>query len=192
MATIPTIEPTAFFAGDTVKWDKSFSDYPASGGWTLTYYLRGTNTYTVNQITTTGDTFNVNIPAATTATYAAGDYWLFGFVTKGTERFQIYSGQVEVKPNQATLSSTYDGRTHVQIVLDALEAAIEGVATREELSYTVNSGGIQRMIQFLSRAEMIQMHAYYSNLRRQEVAAENIAKGKGSGNRILTRFTEPT
>ena len=35
--TVPTGEPTELVAGDTWTWDRSLADYPAAGGWTLTY-----------------------------------------------------------------------------------------------------------------------------------------------------------
>ena len=40
--TIPSVEPLAFRAGNTIKWKRSESDYPA-GTWTLTYYIRQKN-----------------------------------------------------------------------------------------------------------------------------------------------------
>src|SRR3990170_3975155 len=49
MADIPTIEPSEIVAGDTLKFKKSLSDYPATT-WTLTYYLLKSGT----QITFSG------------------------------------------------------------------------------------------------------------------------------------------
>jgi len=90
MTGIPVLdrEPDEIVAGDTIKWKRSFSDYPAST-WTLTYALRSVATSsTAIELTATDDDddHSVNVLAATTGAWIAGDYAWDAYVTNGTER----------------------------------------------------------------------------------------------------------
>jgi len=61
MATVKNFEPDKLTAGVTWKWERSFSDYPASE-WTLTYYLRKDGaTATSFSATADGDTHLVTV-----------------------------------------------------------------------------------------------------------------------------------
>lgn len=92
---VPTIEPTSARAGDSWLWDISYSDYPASEGWALTYELRGAQQITLGsiagEVTTDGDGWNVVIPASRTATFDA-DTCQFVAVLTGSG---TYAGRVK-------------------------------------------------------------------------------------------------
>ena len=185
-------EPTSFFAGDTVTWDKSLSDYKASEGWTLQYRFRGpAGTALGSPISASadGDDFTVTVAASVTTTWPAGNYCLFGFVTKASERHNVFEGQVEVRPNHLDQGGSYDGRTHAKKVLDAIEAMLEGTASREEQSYSINVGGKDRMLQFFPREELVKFRNFYKREVESELAAERISNGMGSGKKIRVRFT---
>lgn len=188
---IPDFEPTQFTAGDTVKWSRSLSDFSASDSWQLSYRVRGLTTYSIAwgvEVTASGANFNVVVPAATSATWAAGDYQLFGFVTKASERQQIYTGALAIIPNHVAVSNNYDPRTRIQRTLEAIEAMMEGTASREEQGYTITHGAVTQTLALFPRDQLIKLHSYYSRLRAEEIAAERANAGKGSGRRILTRF----
>ena len=70
-APIPTTEPTELRAGDTWKWTRSLSDYPASI-WTLTYVLVQAAVQKSITASASGDDFSVSVAKATTAAYAEG------------------------------------------------------------------------------------------------------------------------
>jgi hypothetical protein len=147
-AAIPNIEPQQIRAGDTIKWTREFGDYPASDGWALAYRLiNAAQKYDVNGSQVTTDTngrgFLITIPAATSASFATGDYKFVANVTKGSERYTVAQGQITVLPNLAAQSSAFDGRTANQKVLDALEAMIAGRTDVEE--YTIGTRSIKKM-----------------------------------------------
>lgn len=188
MAEIPTIEPTQFRAGDTVKWEKSLADYLASAGWTLKYRLiNSAGKYDITAAAD-GDDHAVTVTAATSAAYTAGTYQWQAYVETGSgasrEQYTIGTGTVEILPNLAGLSAAYDTRSHVKKVLDALRAALEGRASRTDLNYTVAG----RTLQSMTHAELISAVAKYESLYKTELAAESINKGLGSGRRVVTRF----
>lgn len=190
---MPDTEPTSFFAGDTVTWDKSLDDYSAADSWTLNYVLRGPQTcaFTAGWIVADGTGWTVTIPAESTLVWTAGDYTLFGWVTKAAERFQVVEQKLTIKPNFAVNKGTFDNRSHVKKTLDAIEACIEGNASRDEKSYSINYGGRERTLELVPKAELIAMHSRYSELYRQELQAERISKGMKGGGKILTRFVAP-
>lgn len=189
-----SFEPTEIIAGDTLAWTKDLADYPATDGWHLSYRLRGNTNYDIawgTHVTTDGAGFSISVPAATTSSWVPGNFWLFGFVTDGTERHQIIKVQVTVQPDSQTVSQSYDGRSHARKALDAIEAVLEGSASREESMYQLDFGGKMRQLQFCPKEELIKMRNYYKREVDSELAAERIAKGLGGKSQILVRFTRP-
>ena len=188
-----SLEPTEVFAGDTIKWRKSLSNYPAST-WQLSYDIRGSANYDLAwaaEVTADGNDFLITVPAATSAAWTAGDYWLYGFVTDGTDRANVYSGRLKIKPNQGTATSVYDGRTHARKTLAAIEAVLEGTATREESQLSVAFGGHSRSLALRPIEELLKMREYYRREVYEEEQAELMEKGLGTGNRHLIRFRRP-
>lgn len=117
-ADIPDREPTEITAGDTVKWNKSLTDYKASDSWVLAYVVIGQNGRYVITTTTSGDNHAITMLAATTAVWVAGDYSVRGYVTKGAEQYTVYEGKLKVKPNLITATGLYDDRSDAQIAYD--------------------------------------------------------------------------
>jgi hypothetical protein len=148
VSAIPTKEPEVITAGDTVKWTRQYGDYPASAGWELNYYLRtpvAVNKFAFGtEITASGDSFAVVIPALTSAGWTHGTYKWAAFVTKGEERYGVGTGVMLIKPNLAT-TTPIDDRSHVQKVYEALCAVIENRATADDQSYTIGGRSLTRM-----------------------------------------------
>lgn len=133
-ATIPTCEPRRLRAGDTWRWQKSLSDYPADT-WTLYYVLLpedGTaNAKITITATSNGSAHDVNVAKATTANYTATNYAMIGYVDDGTNRETLDyldSFRVEVLPDPATITSN-DARTTAEKILAKLETAFESLST---------------------------------------------------------------
>jgi hypothetical protein len=186
-----SFEPQEIIAGDTLTWSKDLPDYSATDGWQLSYRLRGNANYDLawgTVVSANGSGFVVSVPSATTHSWAAGTYWLFGFVTKTSERYQIIKVEVVVQPDSQSASQSFDGRSHAKKCLQAIEAMLEGNASREEQSYQIDIQGKMRQLQFCTKAELIQFRNYYKREVESELAAERIAKGLGGGRKILTRF----
>lgn len=180
-------EPSSFIGGDTVSWTKSLNDFSAADGWVLTYEFRGANRKTVT-CAANGSGFLATITAEDSAAYIPGDYYVFGYASKGTERYSVFQGKISVKQNPAAGNSPFDGRTHAKRCLDAIEATLEGNASRDESSYSIQFGGTNRQLSLCSKDELMKMRNYYLSEVRREEQAERLAQGGDRGNRILVRF----
>jgi len=183
-ADIPTRFPTTVVAGDTVKYQLSLADYPAGDGWTMTTEIVGSSadlgTFTA---VASGDDYLTTIAATTTAGWAAGDYSYQIIVTLSSERFTVERGTVTVKPDLAT-ASTLDGRTHAKTVLDAIEALLEGKATKDQASYSIAGRSLARY----TFEELLVLRSKYQAEVQAETNADRIAKGLGTSAKIHTRF----
>ncbi|MBC8324305.1 MAG: hypothetical protein H8E27_01590 [Verrucomicrobia subdivision 3 bacterium] len=184
MADVATKEPAKLRAGDTLKWDKTLDDYPANDSWVLKYAFRGNaGTFDITAGSSGAD-HSVSVSPTTTTGYAAGIYDVLGFVEKGTDRYTVYTGRIEILPDLETAGSSYDGRTHVKKTLDAIEATLENRAGKEILESTIEGVAIKR----IPHEELIAMRSKYFGWYQQELAADRIAQGVGTGRTILTRF----
>jgi len=179
MAEIPTIEPQSIIKGDTLKFTKSLPDYPA-GTWILTYTFLGPTKQTVTAAQSGTD----HAVSASTTSWTAGDYAYQGKVTNGSETYTVAEGTITVKPSMADLTAGADTRSHVKTVLDSIEAAIEKRATRTDLEVTIAG----RTIRHMTPEELIRWHSHYKKLYQQELQAERVNQGLGTGRKILTRF----
>ena len=184
MATAPSIEPTTFRAGDFLTWSKSLSDYPANAGWVLAYTLINASTKITITAGASGADHLVSVAAATTAGYAAGNYSVMGRVTKATEIYTIFDGTIEILPNLAALA-TYDGRSHAKKMLEAIEAAYEGRASKTQLEMEING----RRVRELTPADLILWHTRYTSLVAQEADAESLRRTGISRKNIGVRFS---
>lgn len=179
-----TGEPREFVSGDTVKWSRSIDGKAANDGWVLVYSFRGNGVEYDYTATADGTTFELEILPAESALLAAGDYTVAGYVAKAGERFTVFEGRMSVKANLFTAGATFDGRSHVKKVLDAIEAVLENRASKEIL--TTNIEGVS--ISNIPHGELMQLREKYLAYYKQELAAENLAAGGATGARILTRF----
>ena len=187
----PTTEPTSFVAGDTAEWNREdLSDYLPSDGWSLSYSLRGPANITIQATGTTEDIYEIEVTAATSASYKAGLYWWSAFVSKGTgaslERHQIGSGTLTVKPDLSVAEAgAYDGRSRAEQILDALLDAFLSLSSKGFSQIT--AGGrtwtkekLPDLIAAIHEAERM--------VDDERVIARK-AQGRGTGRKILMRFT---
>lgn len=184
-ADIPTTEPVKITAGDTLRWTKSVSDYSAAAGWTLDYYFRGKAGSFDITTTADGSDHAVSVAKTITAAYPAGDYYWAAYVSKAGERFQVGAGRCKVLPDLITKNKGYDGRSHVKKTLDAIEAVLEGRASKDQESYTIDSISLSRT----PIKDLIMFQAKYAAAYQAELDAETLEQGGKLGGKILTRFT---
>lgn len=177
-------------AGDTLDFTVSVPDYPASDGWTLKYRLTPrfaapTQAPVVLTATTNanGTDYDVQAGPSTTADWAAGSYTWARWVEKtGARQTLSESGALLVKADPSTTVQGFDPRGHAQTVLDAIEAVIEGRATKDQEEYTIGSRSLKRT----PLDELIKLRGRY----KSEVLAERIAAGEtglGTG-KVVYRF----
>jgi len=174
----PTQEPQSVVAGDTLQFDKDIDNFPASDGWTLAYVLTSPPLAPIYikdaVITSTGATFNINVPGATTAPWAPGKYFWVAYVTGSGqyagERFKVGEGWIQIFPNPAAADSTTDYRSTAKKNLDAIDAVLQNRAGADVQSYKINGRELVKM----GVTELFQLRSYYY----QQWRAERIAAGE--------------
>lgn len=177
--------PETIYAGDSLSWTESAGEYPAPV-WTMHYVLRGTSVLDIDSVAD-GIDHKFTVSATVTANLQPGFYTWQAFVSNGTgERYTIATGTVTVRANLAAQTAGFDGRSHVQKVLDAIEATMEGRATKSQESMQINN----RQIQYLKPEELIKWRSFYKSEVAREKTAGKVAQGEDPGNRILTRFRD--
>ena len=179
-----TNEPTSFRAGLNVSWEKAdFSDHLYADGFTTAIYtISGQNGSATITGTYSGGTWTFTLTAAQN-TLAAGTYTLFGYISDGTNKYEIYSGTLQVQQSLVTAAQT-DARSHVKKVLDAIEAVIERRATKEQESTQLPNGVA---ISLLGPNDLVKWHENYSYKYQQEKDTERVRNG-GSRRKILVQF----
>lgn len=175
---IPSVEPTRFIAGDTVKWTKSLTDYPAGEGWSLTYTFINTGGKFTIAASADGDAFLVNIAPATSGGLAAGDYDWRAQVSKAGEVFTIATGRTTVQPSFG--AATLDGRTTARKMLDAVEAVLENRASSDVAEYQING----RQLKYISIPDLLKLR----DRLRFDVQREEAVQGLPRSNRTYVRF----
>lgn len=190
MATIPTVEPSEIVSGDTVKWTKSLTDYlPAT--WTLVYSLvpqfvdaagDAINPTTVTATDNGDSTHAVTISAATSDGLAAGDYLLVGRVNNGTEYYVVERRNLLVKPDPTDTS--FDARSHVKKVLDAIDAVIEGKASKDQEATSVEGRSLSRY----PWGDLLKLRDKYAALYQREQDQVDIDGGRGAAKTPRVRF----
>lgn len=184
----PENEPQTLIAGDRVTWKRTDlgSDY-APASYSLTYKARLENGgSTVISITASesGDDYIVEVGASTSAAWTVGVYHWQAYITRtsDSERITIDSGTFEVKADRAT--ATTDPRTHAKITLDAVEAVIEGRASKDQAAYSIGGRSLSRT----PLADLLVLRSTYKAEVQREERADRIANGLGHSGNIKVRF----
>lgn len=136
------ILPNRINAGLTLDLAVTLTAYPAPD-WELVILLRGPGSIDLAAIPD-GRQHRISVDAETTAEWEPGDYWFSARAIRGGQVVQVDEGTVTVTPDLATQGAGYDGRRHAEKVLAAIEAVIEGRATQDQQSYTINNRSLQR------------------------------------------------
>lgn len=146
--TIPTSVPETIVAGDTVKFKRSYADYPASESWTAKLALRGVTTFADVEATVDGSEFLFTIPATlsgsgnSTDELAAGTYHWDIFVEKAGERYTVERGTMGVLAN---LSAATTHQAHAEKMITILEAALSGRLTADIENYSIGGRAVSKI-----------------------------------------------
>ncbi len=180
-AEIPTNEPEVIFAGDTLKFDKTLADYPASGGWSLIYYLVNEEQNYNFTSSANGSDHRVNIAKGTTADYVPGVYQFTGYAVSTTERTKVFgSVSIEIKPNPANGEAS-ETRSQARRTLDAINNVLEARAGNTVLNSDVETARFER----IPHSELLKLKDYYE----VKVASENATASGVNKRNIFVRFT---
>jgi len=151
MSTELTAFPESFPSGTTVKYRKTLSDYPASGGGTLTLHLAGAKNLDATA-QADGDDYLVTLTPAATAALPAGLYRWVERWSDGTDVLQVGEGVTTITPDLAA-SAEGSQQEWLDRVIAALEAHIEG-----RLPAGIESGQIAgRLISKIPIKEAVQL-----------------------------------
>ena len=186
--------PASFRSGSTIKWrDDAVSDpfgepMQSTDGWSLKYYIR-TNAALGHTATGTefGTGWEFTISATSTASLTAGDYFWQSEASKGAEKYEIGTGQLEILQ-----SLTYTGnataindKSQIQQDLEAIQSAIR----------TLVSGGVVkeysiggRSLKKYELSDLMTLESRYKFQLKREQKAQDIANGLGNPHQILVRF----
>jgi hypothetical protein len=179
--------PDQLVIGDYWRWKRTdLTDY-ATADYSMSYAMRlyGTGSTEI-EITATesGSEYIVEVAAATTATYVSGWYAWQAYITRSSdsERITLNSGRVEILPDRDSLPA--DPRNHNRVMFEALEALLQGKATKDQIQYSIGDRNLSRM----QPSEAQEWYDIYRRRVRDDERAEQVARGQGGGNRIRVRM----
>jgi hypothetical protein len=169
----PSEFPATIYAGDSLSFRFSDSDFPRNDGWTVQLRLNGAEALSVNGSADVDDAAAHLIAATstTTAGWDAGFYaWAF-FATKASERHTISTGTIEILANPANVSAGTEQRSFARQALAAIEVLL--LNRSDQLSFSV----FGRSYQYESRQALMD---YRRELQR-DVAEEDEAARRAAG-----------
>ncbi len=172
--------PARISAGLTLDLTLTVTAYPPPD-WTLTLVLRGKGIIDLTSVVN-GAAHRISVSPGVTAGWTPGFYNYELRASDGSDIVRIESGRLEILPDLMAQAEGYDGRGHAQRVLDAIEAVIEGRASKSERRYRINN----RELEQTSIEELLMLRSRYREYVRQERAA---ARGRNVlGQQVLARF----
>ena len=186
-ANAPTSVPDEFVVGDFVQFKQTqFSSDYSNSLHTMRLIARistgGSTEFTVTA-TASDDDYLFTITSATSSAYTVGHYHYQIEIERDSdnERIVVDRGEFDVLTDY---DNNIDTRSHAEIMLQKIEAILEGKADADVSSYSINGRSLNKF----SPDELVKWRDYY----KAEVAAhkrkERIKHGKGAGFTILGRF----
>jgi len=179
--------PDQLVIGDRWAWKRTdLRDYPPSA-YELSYSLRLHDTATEVEVDASadGDDYVVEVGSTTTGAYTAGTYRWQAYITRtaDSERVTIGRGTVTLVANRD--AAGVDPRSHAEIMVAKLEAALQASAGTDVVSYSIGGRSVTR-----DRAAARQELARYREEVRAEENARRIASGRrATGNHIRVRLS---
>lgn len=172
-------------AGDTLDFRTSVPSYPASAGWTLTYRMmpRSGGVAITFNAGADGDDYRVQVGASTTANWAPSEYSWSAYVAKAGERYTVEQGLATILANLGT-ATNFDGRSHARKVLDAINAVLEGRASKDQQEYTIGDRSLKRT----PIPDLLVLRDRYQMEVANEDAQAQIAAGSANPRMVRVRF----
>jgi hypothetical protein len=166
--------PNSIAAGLSFKREVVSDLYPAPD-WELRAILRGPASIDLVAVAS-GTAHAFATPASGTGVWQAGQYAYSIRAHSGDDVHELEAGQLVIAADLVAVQPGHDARGHAQRTLDAIEAVIEGRASRDQQSYTISGRTLVRT----PIADLIMLRTAY----RKEVKQ---LKAGGRGKRILGR-----
>lgn len=163
--------PRRIVIGDTITWDETLSDFPASASWVVTYNFTSKDARFVSGHAVAGDDHRITI---VTTELEEGHYAWTKKVTDGSETFTLESGILDVDPDLSADTTGVDRRSYAAIALENIEAMLKGKATKDQTSYSLNGRA-------LSRYSIDELNDWRAQLRVEVRAERQKARRKSGG-----------
>jgi hypothetical protein len=155
-------EPTKLRAGDTATWTRSDADYPATDGWTLSYFFSlGTEAPQKVDATPAGADYTLTLTADVTAPWSPVTCHWLARVAKSGEVHTVDEGSFDVLPNP---TGAYDRRTHAEKCLAAITAVIEGQMGDPIVEYEIDGVKAKK----LPHDQLVKLRAHYQGVVRRQ------------------------
>ena len=189
-ANYPDQEPYELVVGDYWSWKRAdlTTDYPTDS-YSLSYEFHcdsgggGSHQFTINAVESDG-VYYVEVASTTTDNYTPHDYIWGAYITRTSDssRTQVDEGKTTLLPNLADTNA--DLRSHAKIVLDSIEAVIQGRANMDQSSMSIAGRSLSRM----SIDELLTFRDRYKAEYLKEIKLARINNGDASGNTIKVQF----
>ena len=160
----------------------SIPDVPE--GWTARLFLRGPSAIDLEAVAGPAGA-EIHAAASVTSGWGAGAY---SYALRALEPGEdgaieaLESGSTRVLQDVALLAAGHDARSHAEKVLEALEAVLEGRASKDQMSYSIKG----RSLALTPLADLLAMRkAYRAELASQRAAAKG---RKVLGRRVQVHF----
>lgn len=185
MATLQAL-PGQLTAGDSWSWLWASADYSPAEGWAAAFRLVGPGiAFSIGTVAEDSG-FRAGASATITGALVVGargvPCTLIGWVSRAADRFQVYSAPCLLLPDPATV--TGDLRGHATRTLEAINALLEGRATKDQQSYKLGDRELSR----IPIPELLQLRDYYASEARREADAAALASGRPRATMIHTRM----
>ena len=186
MAVIQAREPVVFTIGDTLSFQKALTDFPASDGWSLEYFLytqAGADAGLTIQSTpaTDGSADHVIEVDDFANGLAAGIYVLAGFAIKGGARHQIFGGQLTLTANLPSGAEAPSQKWFEQEMVELLEASLRRLYANELKETDVQRVRILRA----DRKEVQEQHAIWTERLNNRKRIEAVKNGGSAGDIVV-------
>jgi len=175
--------PLTIQNGDSLIFSDGYNEFPAAD-FTFNYTIvNAANKYTFTAVAATpenilgyeldgGDLF-VRVAPEDTAKYIAGDDYTYYVQAEDDNgnKITVESGPITLIDEYSTVG---DYRSHAKIMLDLLEAYLQGTAPDAVKKYSVAG----RSIESYDLKEIVELRNYYKLIFENEVKKNKIARGE--------------
>tara|TARA_R100001594_G_scaffold84619_1_gene119126 strand:+ start:58 stop:627 length:570 start_codon:yes stop_codon:yes gene_type:complete len=183
--------PSIVAAGTTITWRDDDTTVPfdqnaTSADWTLTYYLRSAVS---GAHTAIGSAYNsgwqVTISATDSANFYDGSWSWEAVVSKGSEKFRLGQGTIEVRQSLSYTGTAgaIDTRSQNKIDRDNIKIALRKFADGMQ-EYSIGGRTFKRVNIVDLQSELKRLNAI---VIREDIA-EKVAQGLGNPTRFFVRF----
>lgn len=168
-------------AGDSFELTVTEADYPASDGWSCRIVLTNASTVITINSSADGDSHAFSVTPTTSAAWTPGQYGAAFQFLATDQRVTFDVGSITLLPD---ITSATDTRSHAEKVLAALEATLEGKATSDQQSMSINGRALVRF----SPSELLSWRDKYAAIVASERRADRIRQGLGHNGKVMVRF----